>query len=88
MILARLNIDMAIPTIFLLQMIRELEERKKESLKAYLNGMYELIALDTGKSVEEVKAMQEDDLLKAYKNIMDRLNENSLSKIIEFFQIK
>lgn len=50
--------------------------------------MYELIALDTGKSIEEVKTMHEDDLLKAYKNIMDRLNENSLSKIIEFFQIK
>ncbi|MCS7141547.1 MAG: hypothetical protein NZ888_05120 [Candidatus Nitrosocaldus sp.] len=77
---------MPIPTIFLIQMLGELEQRKKHSLASYLEGVYELIALDRNIAVEQVKSMGEDELIRAYKEITDRLNQSNIDRIMKFFQ--
>lgn len=77
-----------IPYILLLQIVIDLEQKKREGkIKEYIDGVIELIALYSGKSVDEVKNMKDEEFLYIYTSLKKEIEDkDSMSKVLKFFQ--
>lgn len=78
---------MGIPSILLIQLIVDLEKKKEEGrYKEYVDGIIELIALDSGKSKDEVRNMKDEEFLALYSSLRTRLLNTNMDAILKFFQ--
>lgn len=79
---------MGIPTILLLQIVVDLEQKRREGkIKEYIDGVIEVVALESNKSIEDVKKMNDDEFMQVYASIKKRIEDESvMSKVVKFFQ--
>lgn len=79
---------MGIPTILLMQIVIDLEQKRNEGkIREYVEGVIELVSLECGKSIDEVKRMSDDEFMSIYIALKKRLEDKDvMDKIIKFFQ--
>lgn len=78
---------MSIPSILLIQLVIDLEKKKEEGkYKEYVDGIIELIALESGKSKDEVRNMKDEEFLALYSSLRSRLASTNMDAILKFFQ--
>lgn len=79
---------MGIPTILLMQIVVDLEQKRKDGkIKEYVEGVIELVALECGKNIDEVKRMSDEEFMNIYISLKRRIEDkDTMDKIIKFFQ--